>query len=48
MLHLGPYAGRFCSQESWPLLAKAEELAWKRIVLEDKHIRIGSIRGKSH
>lgn len=26
------------------LLAKAEELAWKRIVLENKHIRIVSIR----
>lgn len=25
------------------LLAKAEELAWKRIVLQNKHIRIGSI-----
>lgn len=30
------------------LLAKAEESAWKRIALEDRHVRRGSTRGKSH
>lgn len=30
------------------LLGKAEELAWKRIALEDRHMRTGSTRGKSH